>query len=265
MLSGCNWMDGEPVSVTPHRVHSQTGSDIKLSATNEKELEAALADLIATGKEKGVIFVGGYDQNEVTQGMERAVEYTLSMTPLGAYAVEAMDWDLGNSGGKPAIALEITYRRSLTGLRSIRRLSDMDAAAGAIEKALSDHAASLVLEVAVYEEVDISQWVEDYAQQNPQYVMEIPEVTVGVYPESGKTRIVELKFTFQNSRDNLRHARSGKVIASHVQRVIRGTRNQLDILSVSIGYACQRDIVFLQVAVEAVHRGHYIVRGVVIP
>ncbi len=207
MLSGCNWMDGEHVSVTPHRVHSQTGSDIKLSASNEKELEAALADLIATGKEKGVIFVGGYNQNEVAQGMEQAVEHTLSMTPLGAYAVEAMDWDLGNSGGKPAIALEITYRRSLTDLRSIRRVSDMDTAAGAIEKALSDHAASLVLEVADYEEVDIQQLVADYAQQNPQYVMETPELTVGVYPESGATRIVELKFTYQNSRDNLRHMR----------------------------------------------------------
>ena len=207
VLSGCNWMDGKHVSVTPHQVHSQTGSNIKLSASNEKELKKALADLIVVGKEKGVIFVGAYNQDEVEQGMEEAVEYTLSMTPLGAYAVEAIEWDLGNSGGKPAIALEITYRRSLTELRSIRRVSGMEIARKAIEEALSDHAASLVLEVAVYEEVDISQWVEDYAQQNPQYVMEIPEVTVGVYPESGKTRIVELKFTFQNSRDNLRHMR----------------------------------------------------------
>ena len=207
MLSGCNWMDGEHVSVMPHQIHSQTVSDIKLSASNEKELKAALSDLIATGKEKGVIFVGGYDQDQVEQGMEQAVEYTLSMTPLGAYAVEAVEWDLGNSGGKPAIALDITYRRSLTELRSIRRVSGMDTAARAIEVSLSDHAASLVLEVADYEELDIHQLISDYAQQNPQYVMETPEVTVGVYPESGKTRIVELKFTYQNSRDNLRHMR----------------------------------------------------------
>ena len=207
MLSGCNWMDGAHVSVTPHQVHSQTVSDIKLSASDEKELKTALSDLIATGKEKGVIFVGGYDQGRVEQGMEQAVEYTLSMTPLGAYAVEAMEWELGNSGGKPAIALEITYRRSLTEIRGIRRVSGMDKAGRAIENALSDHAASLVLEVAVYEEADIHQLVADYALQYPQYVMETPEVTVGVYPESGETRIVELKFTYQNSRDNLRHMR----------------------------------------------------------
>lgn len=207
LLTGCNWMDGEHVSVTPHRIHTQTVSDIKLSASNEKELRTALSDLIATGKEKGVIFVGGYDQGQVEQGMEQALEHTLSMTPLGDYAVEAVDWELGNSGGKPAIALEITYRRSLTEIRSIRRVSDMDKAGRAIEEALSDHAASLVLEVAVYEEVDIHQLVSDYVQQNPQYVMEMPEVTVGVYPETGETRIVELKFTYQNSRDTLRHMR----------------------------------------------------------
>lgn len=207
MLSGCNWMDGKHVSVTPHQIHSQTVSDIKLSASNEKELKVALTDLIATGKEKGVIFVGGYDQERVEQGMENAVEYTLTTIPLGAYAVEAIDWDLGNSGGKPAIALEITYRRSLTDLRSIRRVSDMEVAGQAIEEALSDHAASLVLEVADYEAVDIQQLVADYAQQNPQYVMETPELTVGVYPEYGVTRIVELKFTYQNSRDSLRHMR----------------------------------------------------------
>lgn len=207
MLSGCNWMDGEHVSVTPHRIHNQTVSDIKLSASNEKELKTALSDLIATGKEKGVIFVGGYDQSQVENGMEQAMAYTLSMMPLGAYAVEAIDWELGNSGGKPAIALEITYRRSLTEIRSIRRVSDMDTAARAIEAALSDHVASLVLEVEVYEDADIHQLVADYVQENPQYVMETPEVTVGVYPETGETRIVELKFGYQNSRDTLRNMR----------------------------------------------------------
>ena len=50
LFSGCNWMDGEHVSVTPHRIHNQTVSDIKLSASNEKELETAHTDLIATGK-----------------------------------------------------------------------------------------------------------------------------------------------------------------------------------------------------------------------
>ena len=84
LLSGCNWMDGKHVSVTPHQIHSQTVSDIKLSASNEKELKVALTDLIATGKEKGVIFVGGYDQERVEQGMENAVEYTLTSIPLGA-------------------------------------------------------------------------------------------------------------------------------------------------------------------------------------
>ncbi len=207
LLGGCNWMDGSYVSVTPHQSHSQTGTGTELSAANSDELRQALNDLIAVGKEKGVIFVGGYDQSKVKSGMAAAVSHTLNMTPLGAYAVEAIDWDLGNSGGKPAIAVNITYRRSLTELRKIRYVGSMEDAGNAILGALTDNSATLVLGVRNYEAVDVDQLVADYAQTYPQRIMEVPQVTVGVYPESGEMRIVELKFSYQNSRDDLRKMR----------------------------------------------------------
>jgi transglutaminase-like putative cysteine protease len=53
--------------------------------------------------------------------------------------------------------------------------------------------------------MDFVQLVEDYAVQNPQIVMETPQVTVSMYPESGSDRVVELKFTYQTSRDALRN------------------------------------------------------------
>jgi hypothetical protein len=173
--------------------------------------------------------------------MEQTVERTLSMTPLGAYAVEAVDWELGNSGGKPAIALEITYRRSLTEIRGIHRVSDMDAAARTIEEALSDHAASLVLEVAVYEDADIHQLVSDYVQRYPQYVMETPEVTVGVYPESGQTRIVELKFTYQNSRESLRQMQAQvRTVFEAASLYVSGDASEHQKLSQLYGFLTER-------------------------
>ncbi len=207
LLGGCNWLDGDFVSITPHQNHSQTGTATELSASNGGELRSAIASLISVGKEKGVIFVGGYDQRRVESGMESAVEYVLNMTPQGAYAVDAIEWDLGNSSGRPAIAVNITYRRSLTELRSIRHVNRMDDAGELILSALTDNSATLVLEVGSYEEIDVTQLVEDYALLYPQRVMEVPQVTVGVYPESGLTRIVELKFTYQYSREDLRQMR----------------------------------------------------------
>ena len=50
--------------------------------------------------------------------------------------------------------------------------------------------------------------VTDYAETYPQSVMEIPQVTAGIYPETGLNRVVELTFTYQTRRETLRQMQS---------------------------------------------------------
>ncbi len=204
LLTGCNWMDGSYSSVTPHKDNTQTSGAAELTASNYVQLQNALVSLVSGGREKGVIYVGGYVQSKVESGMESAVNYIMNQLPLGAYAVESITYELGNSGGKPAFAVEITYRRSLQEIRGIRQVADMRAAGEEILQALANCDASVVLEVASYEETDLAQMVADFGQNYPQLVMEVPQIAVGIYPDSGQTRILELKFTYQNSRDTLR-------------------------------------------------------------
>lgn len=64
-------------------------------------------------------------------------------------------------------------------------------------------ALGIVLLVEEYKVRDYTQFVQDYAQENPQTVMETPQVTEAVYG-SGGSRVVELVFAYQNSRDSLR-------------------------------------------------------------
>lgn len=203
-LSGCSWMDGNYYSVRSHEDHSQAGESSDVSAANYVELLAALQDLIAAGKEKGIIYVGEFNQDLVAGSVSAAVKRTLSATPLGAYAVESIDYELGSNGGKPAVAVEITYLHGRTEIRKIREVADMSAAAEEIRGALRNCDASLVLQVEAYEWADLEQVAEDYAMAYPELVMEVPQVTVGIYPESGSVRILEIKFTYQNSRDVLR-------------------------------------------------------------
>ncbi len=208
LLTGCGWMDGNYVSVTSHEDHSQKNQAGDVSASNYPELLAALQDLISAGKEKGIIYIGEYDQSIVESSTARAVQYTLTNTPLGAYAVEDIQYEFGSNGGQPAIALEITYLHSRMEILQIQKTPDMDSAKTLIQNALVECDASLVLLVETYEYADIAQLVEDYADSNPQSVMEIPQVSVGVYPESGRSRILELQFSYQNSRDSLRQMRT---------------------------------------------------------
>lgn len=207
-LSGCGWMDGNYSSEKLHEDHSQGGGSTDISAANYQELCAALGDMIASGKEKGIIYVGEYDQSAVEASIAAAVRNALTMTPLGAYAVESIDYELGSNSGKPAVALEITYLHGRTEIRKIRKAADMEAAEQEILKTLTECDASLVLLIENYTPVDIPQLVEDFAEAYPQAVMEVPQVAVGEYPNSGNTRILELKFAYENSREDLRQMRS---------------------------------------------------------
>ena len=207
LLGGCSWMDGYHYSVTPHQEHSQSSREEDISASNYMELCTALEGLIQSGRESGVISVVDYDQAFVDVGMSMAVRYAQETYPIGAYAVESISYEIGKGGGKPAVAVEISYLRSYIDIQKICRVNDMDAAWTAISQALHTHSDGIVLLVEDYAATDIVQMIESYVQENPDKVMESPQVITGIYPESGSSRVVELKLTYQNSRDALRQMR----------------------------------------------------------
>ena len=208
VLSGCSWMDGNFHSVTAHEAHAQSGGSDEVSAGDYYELVAALESMISAGREKGIIYVGEYDQNMVESGMAAAVRNVRKTMPLAAYAVDEIRYELGSTGGKPAIALEILYLHGRSEILQIRAAADMEAAEELIHQALEECRTGLVLSVQTYTPTDITQMVEDFAVVNPQLIMEVPQVASGLYPEEGTSRILELKFSYQNSRESLREMKS---------------------------------------------------------
>jgi len=204
VLCGCSWMGGSYVSVTPHHEQlSGTQSD-NMSVSEYSELRNLLAELTEAGAESAVIYVPEYDQSALEEGMVNAVRYITDILPVGAYAIDKVDYEIGTSAGQPAISVNISYLHGRSEIRRIRKAKDMEAAEALIVEALEDCADSVVINVQNYEDVDIVQLVEDYAAENPNVVMEIPAVAIGSYPEEGIRRVLELKFTYQTSRDALR-------------------------------------------------------------
>ena len=204
VLGGCSWMDGNFHSVTVHEAHTQSGGSDEVSAGDYYELVAALESMISAGREKGIIYVGEYDLNMVESGMLAAVSNVVRTMPLAAYAVDNITYDLGSTGGKPAIALDISYLHSRLEILQIRTVDTMDSAEVLIEEALAAYSTGIVLLVEEYTPRDITQLVQDYAEEHPQLIMEVPQVASGLYPEEGTSRILELKFSYQNSRESLR-------------------------------------------------------------
>lgn len=203
-LTGCGWMDGYYSHVTPHRGESGADRDELMAASDYAGLRAVLEDMIRSGEENRVIHVAEFDQSRVQISMDMAVRYAMHSFPIGAYAVEDIRYEIGTSGGAPAIAVQITYLRSFVELRKIHTVADMEEAADLIAQKLEGHESGVVLLVEDYDQMDVTQLVQNYALEHPDRVMEIPQVNVGVYPDGGKSRVLEIQLTYQNSRESLR-------------------------------------------------------------
>ena len=207
LLTGCSWFDGSYVHVTPHREQGSSSQGEAVSASNYSQLLSVLEGMVSSGTESGVINVANYDRDMVEVNMTAAVQYVRNRYPVGAYAVEQMEYEVGTNSGKPAIAVNVTYRHSRIEIQRIQKVETMEEAEIIIGEALKAYDAAVVLQVQEFQEMDFSQLVKDFAEEQPESIMETPQVTAGIYG-SGTARVVELSFTYQNSRDQLRQMQS---------------------------------------------------------
>ena len=207
LLGGCSWVNQSYVSVQPHREQRQTLQSDVIIASDYLELLGALEGMIALGTEVAAIKVPEYPQDAIGYGMERAVRHSKENDPIGSYAVADIMYELGSSGGVPAVSVSISYHHNRSEIQRIRKAADTKAAEKIVAEALKSYEPSVVILIDEYESRDFTQFVQDYAEENPQTVMEIPQVSQSSYG-TGRDRVLELIFTYQTSRDSLRRMQS---------------------------------------------------------
>ena len=214
LLSGCSLMDGEYLSVTPHELPITGNQTTIISVSNYWELKDVLESMVQAGTETTVISVAKYNQKLVDNGIKAAVQYVKESYPLGSWAVDTVEYEVGTAGGQPVVSVNISYIHGRSQIRQVQNVSDMEELENRVEEALEDCADSLVLLVKNYSRKDLVQMAEDYANVYPNLIMETPAVAVGVYPdEEGGERVVEISFAYQTSRESLRQ------MQNQVQRV----------------------------------------------
>ena len=203
LLAGCGWMDGDYVHITVHQEKEEVTQTQTITVSSYGELEDQLEYMLDKGIPDGVIFLSDYAQDMAENSMGVISRRLMTQNPLGAYAVENIDYEVGSNSGKPAIAVSIQYRHSPMEIQQICRVNDMTQAAEVLGRALENVEAAIVMRIEDYETADFIQMAADYALNHPETVMETPLVSVAVYG-SGVSRIVELNFTYQSSRDVLK-------------------------------------------------------------
>lgn len=210
LCSGCSsWMDGSYHSVKDHPIPQAEVQPDTLSASNGDELLAVLQDLVTAGAEKAVINVSEFRPEILEPSMHTALRYLRERFPLGAYAVESTEYEIGTgSGAQTVVSLEISYLHDRGEIRKIKEVPDTEGVRTAVEDAVAECVDSVVLMVDTFVPMDVQQMAEDYSLMHPEIVMEIPQVTASTYPGEGIKRIMEVKFTYQTSREALRQMQS---------------------------------------------------------
>ncbi len=209
LLAGCSgWMDGEYHNVRLHTEESGAPTVDFLQAEDYNDLLRALTEMVEGDLETGTISVDGYPQERLSPDMDTAIRALRNSTPLGAYIVDNITYEQGISGGVPAVAVTIHYNGNRPYVRRMRRVETMQQVQNLIQSALNQVEDRLVVQVDQFSNVDFAQFVRDYGEAHPEVVMEAPEVTVNAYPTQGATRILEVRFVYQNSREDLKNMQS---------------------------------------------------------
>lgn len=203
-LSGCGWLDGEYVSVTPHRHQNAGTASEEVRIENYLQLRTALEEMVNNGTENRILIVDVFTQEQLEKSLDMVGRYIKISYPIGAYAVEDIDFEIGTSSGVPAVAVNISYLHGRGELLRIQSADTMQDVTELIAGALNQYETSLVILVENYLSMDISQFVTDYSEENPSLVMELPQVLTETYPSTGSKRVLEIQLTYQTSRADLR-------------------------------------------------------------
>lgn len=205
VLCGCNtWMNGSYYSYTPHLEDNFTIQEGSVEISDVQQLRTVLAELVSEGRQSAVILTDGIPSDMLDHNMDKAIGYVTQQNAIGAYAVDNISYEIGTNSGRVAVAVNIAYTHSRSEILRIKKTADMTQACAVIADALENCDAGVVLQVDSFEDVDLPQLVEDYVDANPHICMEMPQVSAATYPENGDQRVIELSFTYQNSREDLR-------------------------------------------------------------
>ena len=233
LLTGCSAvLDREYFSVQPHNAAPLDEEDPSvLRANNYQELVNALMYLVAEGQESGTVRLY-LDEKKQADFLASARAEVAEEDPLGAYAVEEIDYQVHSLPDYAQVAFSIRYRRTQEQIASIVSVNGAAAIRGELKAAMAAFAPSCTLRLGYFDQDE--GYIRTLARQayydDPISALDFPELEVEMCPDHGRQRIVELSMTYHLTPDQL-NARKDEVLEALIklQRAVPFSANRKDI------------------------------------
>lgn len=216
LLTGCaSLLEQEYVDVTPHNaIPTAEGDPSTLRAENYQELVNALLYLVTSGKESGKVRLY-LNSEDIDADLEAACLEVVQEDPLAAYCVDYIKYSVQPVVTYADADVQIVYRRTQEQIASISAVTGVTAIRSELVEALNTSATELVLRISYFDGDE--QFIHTLCRQayyaNPASALDLPDIAVSIYPDSGRQRIIEMALTYhleptelENQRAALQHA-----------------------------------------------------------
>lgn len=207
-LGGCaSIFDREVYTEEPYEAVSDTldaEEDLAEAISNYTALRRAISRLVAEHTESAELQFQNYD-GSISQDISTACWEVKSSTPLGAFAVDYISYDLSRIVSYYQAEIHITYKKSAYQVESLEQVETLSAMRTRLSDALRNGETYLVLEIAAASLTadTVSESVARAYYADPLLCPVLPAVTTGLYPESGVTRILEITLDYGVDSDTL--------------------------------------------------------------
>ena len=210
LLTGCSaLLERDYSSVTTHNAVPATEGDPSiLRADSYQELVNALIYFVTGGMEEGTVRLYT-DTENVESFLADACLEVVQEDPLGAYCVEFIKYTVDPVATYSEAKGDITYRRTREQVSSIIQATGVTAIRSELESALASFAPERVLRISYFEEdEDFIRGLARQAYYNvPACALGMPNISVSIYPKSGRQRIVEVLLDYPLERPELEKRR----------------------------------------------------------
>lgn len=205
-LTGCAaLLDRNYLSVTPHSpTQTAEGDSSVLRAESYQELVNSLMYFVTQGAEEGTVRLY-VDSQDLEADLEDACLEVVQESPLGAYAVEHIKYSLSPLVTYSEAQVQITYRRSREQIAAIANATGITAIRSELRAALSAFDREQVLRISYFDsdETFIPSLIRQAYLSVPAAALDYPDITVAVYPNSGRQRIVEISLAYHLEEEEL--------------------------------------------------------------
>lgn len=206
-LTGCSsLLERDYTTVNVHSAVPVVESDqLTIRAESYQDLVNALLYFITQGQEEGTIRLYNYPY-DVERDMAAACREVTQVDPLGAYAVDSIQYDLSPIVSCYEAQVNLTYRRTHQQVEKVVPLTGSSAIRDHLKGILAQFQTETAMRVSYFTEDEdyIRHLIRQAYWGVPGSALGFPSVEVHFYPDSGRQRVVELRLTYPLSDDDLK-------------------------------------------------------------